>query len=162
MLFSRLRIRYFLIIMLMGLGCASTARKERPTTIDESQFRKGLEYSRRIYGEPIDILKDEPHPLPSSTEKPHSTASSGGKRSPNPPHLANGFAVQLASFQSESNANKFLIQQQENDPNLRLKIRRHQGLWRVLLGYFASRAEAERTRNKVKSLGYNDAWIIRF
>ena len=152
-----MQIRILLIFTLyLAVGCASTPRYTSSSSVEEKEFKDSLEYSRKIFNQPIDILLDD---FTSSIQ----VTNSGDKQKSNLfSNVKHGFGVQIASFRSKQNADNYLLDLKTQHVNLRLNLRFHDGLWRVVSDLFKSRAEAENLKALVHFYGYSSAWIIKF
>ena len=71
------------------------------------------------------------------------------------------FAVQVASFQDAENARKLkeFLEGEHLEP-VRIEIDPAKGWYRVRVGSFSSREEAEKIFPRLSSLGYDDYWVV--
>ena len=146
------------VIGLFG-GCAATV----PRTTKTAEFEKGLKYSEWLYSQPIDILKNEPfslpmperHPVAQPTQKPVSRPAVHDT-------TLQPFAVQLASFRIEANARRFFTEVKRTHPGWKFQLRRSQGLWRVVVGFYGTHDDARAVRDILRQQGFPDAWIVHF
>lgn len=150
-----IRISIFLAIYLV-FGCASAPRYSSSKSEKEKEFEQGLTYSRKIFNQPIDILLD------GFSTSSRVTKSDGQHKPLSNSNLEKGFGIQIASFRSKENATNFMSELKNQHSNLRLGTRLHDGLWRIFVGIFNTRTEAEKWRDVVHSYGHTSAWIIKF
>jgi len=99
------------------------------------------------------VAAPTPKPTPKPSPKPSSTPTA--KPSPAPkPADSGGLVVQAAAFSTRDRADKAATA-------IGGKVSQHGRFWRMQIGPFATRAEAEAALAKVKAAGYSDARIQR-
>ncbi len=152
-------VRILFLPGVVGLlsGCAATA----PPAGKTAEFEKGLKYSEWLYPQPIDILKNEPFSLPmpdvqKAPQKKPSQSVAARDTTVQP------YAVQLGSFRIEAHARRFLRDIQQTHPGFKFEIRHSLGLWRVVVGFYGTHADAQTVRDILRQQGFPDAWIVHF
>jgi|GEM_PF-5784680 hypothetical protein len=153
-----------LLIMGFSLGCAAIPVLGKRSTANDQQFQKGLKYSEWLFKQPVDFLEGEPF------RRDLKQLSAAEKRVPPPPKeealppqdTIRTYAVQVGSFRYEQNARNFLQQVREGHPQWKFSLHFSDGLWRVVVGFYGTHADAEVIRDLLREEGFPDAWIYRF
>lgn len=147
---------------MLATACASNPRFTTRDVARDDEFRKALEYSRKAFSEPIDILETDSSAF-DDTQTETLVSNNHSTKPPDSSPISNGqFAVQIASFSAKSNASSFLEVTQRQHPNLPVSLVNHGGFWRIIIGLYGSRVEAEKILRKVRDNGNSRAWIVRF
>ncbi len=147
------------VLVLLG-GCAASKKETKPAEpadkaaeMDESFDPVALD------DKDISFKEDKPQPIPTETnfvpdqDKPEEAVNK----------KVDGFRVQLFSSKEIENANKakFIASEQFDDLDSKIYLEFDSPLYKVRLGDFQSRDEAERVREVVQSRGYPKAWIVK-
>ncbi|OQX58059.1 hypothetical protein B5M50_05015 [candidate division KSB1 bacterium 4484_219] len=150
------------ILAAVFLGCATTKWESNNSQTDtqEARWRKGIEYSRHIYHEPVDFLRDEPFIANQDKDQKQKSQISTEKIRGNQ-QSSTVYRVQLAAFRSREAAQKMAEAFRHRSPGDLCRIDSDGKWWRVQVGEFTTRAEAELKREQLIASGYHDAWIVQ-
>lgn len=153
----------FCMVLVVISGCA-TSKFTGADKTSEKKFQQGLKYSIWLFNQPIDILKDEPFEISTKDRNPSAREIRRFRQKEREPGLKGslGYSVQVASFRSRENARRFLQEISRLHPGVAFRLQFAADLWRVLVGDFVDRFEAEKLLDQLKKNGFRDAWIFHY
>ena len=153
--------------MFLGLlGCAGTAKKQPtpppqpkpvveenngmnesfdPLTLNDDDITFPAEKVVVTPETPVSTPREQENPLPSANQK------------------VDGFRIQIFSTKNLENANqaKSIAEEQFAEMNLHCYLEFDSPYYKVRVGDFKTREEAERYRDIIRSMGYPNAWIVK-
>jgi hypothetical protein len=152
------------ITVILTVGCASSKKEKIPSsdsngksTLDESFDPLSLNDDDIKFEEPETRVTDEsPRYLPEVQPAQDSTVSL-------PNELVEGFRIQILSTKDLENATraKSIAMEQFSDIQVKFYLEFDSPYYKVRLGDFIKRNDAEETREVVRSRGYPKAWIVK-
>jgi hypothetical protein len=156
----------FLVILIIALtvGCAST-KKEQVSAADSDERSRLDETFDPLSLNDDDIEFKEPEVRKPEESPQYLPMLETEKDSiPSPMNeLIEGFRVQLLSTKDLENATraKSIAMEQFSDVRVKFYLEFDSPYYKVRLGDFKTREEAEYTRELVRSRGYPKAWIVK-
>jgi hypothetical protein len=163
---SNILYKLFLLSLVttLTLGCASSKKEKLPSsdsdgisTLDESFDPFSLNDDDIKFKEPEARVTDEsPRYLPDVQPVQDTTISL-------PNELVEGFRIQILSTKDLENATraKSIAMEQFSDVQVKFYLEFDSPYYKVRLGDFTKREDAEETREVVRSRGYPKAWIVK-
>lgn len=70
-----------------------------------------------------------------------------------------GFRIQLAAMNSPFNASTY-AKLVESDMNIPIHVVKENDIWKVRVGDFISKAEAEDFKTRLNEMGYSEVWVV--
>lgn len=152
------------VVILFLAGCASTSKKEKPTPAGGGATSMDESFDPVILNDDDITFKsvrketsiEEPQYLPREESPQIDTVSSTN-------HLVDGYRIQLLSTKDLESASraKAIAMEQFSDIQVKFYLEFDSPYYKVRLGDFKTREEAESVREVVRSRGYPKAWIIK-
>lgn len=146
------------IIMALLAGCASTKKEVREPPPEPPKEKMNESF------DPVELDDEDISFTETETQTPESVTPDLPEKKKEPVNrLVEGFRVQLFSTKNLENASraKYMAAEKFTDMNIRFYLEFDSPYYKVRMGDFRSREEAEQIRRVAQNRGYPKAWIVK-